>query len=91
MTGRKPTYILLVLLLCGPVCDAAETDKPAKLKVSGYGLFGNRELKGLLSVLQVTEERPKSFEANYVEDAVLVLFSRLGRDGYLFPQSTLER
>lgn len=90
MTGRKPTYILLVLLLCGPVCDAAETDKPAKLKVSGYGLFGNRELKGLLSVLQVTEERPKSFEANYVEDAVLVLFSRLGRDGYLFPTIRVE-
>jgi outer membrane protein assembly complex protein YaeT len=63
-----------------------DADAPAKLKVSGYGLFGNRELKGLLSVLRTGEEKPKYFEANFVEDAVLIMFSRLHRDGYLFPR-----
>ena len=55
------------------------------MKVSGYGLFGNRELKGLVSVLQTGEKRPEFFAANDVEDAVLIMFSRLRRDGYLFP------
>jgi outer membrane protein assembly complex protein YaeT len=63
----------------------AENETSAELKVSGYGIFGNRELKGLLTVLQPEEQRPEYFEANYVEDAVLVLFSRLVRDGYLHP------
>jgi hypothetical protein len=53
--------------------------------VRGYGLFGNRELKNLVSVLQTAEAKPQFFEANQIEDAVLVMFSRLTRDGYLLP------
>ena len=88
MFRTKPKYFLLLCVLCASVVIAfpQETNgEPAKLKVRGYGLFGNRELKGLLTMLQNAEKRPEFFEANYVEDAVLVLFSRLGRDGYLFP------
>ena len=92
MRGTRPTLLFvcaLIFSLTGSV--AAETNsKPAKLKVGGYGLFGNRELKGLISVLQTTEEKPRYFEANYVEDAVLILFSRLRRDGYLFPTIRAE-
>ncbi|HVK58682.1 MAG TPA: BamA/TamA family outer membrane protein [Candidatus Kapabacteria bacterium] len=69
----------------------AETkDDPAKVKVSGYGVFGNRELKGLVSLLQTGKEMPRLLEANYVEDSVLIIFSRLARDGYLFPTIRVE-
>ena len=89
MTRTKPIKFYLLWILWASVLisfRAEEADpKPAKIKVSGYGLFGNRELKGLLTLLQTGEQKPAFFEANYVEDAVLILFSRLGRDGYLFP------
>src|SRR5687768_6910003 len=89
MRGRI-RYRFFLCALCAsvviPPSFAAETNsQPAKLKVRGYGLFGNRELKSLVSVLQMTDKRPEFFEANYVEDSVLVIFSRLRRDGYLFP------
>ncbi len=89
-SGPQGGAICFLCLLCLSLgllpAGAAETNsKPAKLKVKGYGLFGNRELKSLASVLQTTEKKPDVFEANYVEDAVLVMFSRLNRDGYLFP------
>ena len=94
MTGTSPSIFHLLFALCASVAISFSAEKsnhePAKLKVGGYGLFGNRELKGLVSVLQTTEERPEFFEANYVEDAVLILFSRLRRDGYLFPTITAE-
>lgn len=78
--------VLLLCVLWASVANlSSATNETAKLKVSGYGLFGNRELKGLISVLQATEKRPRFLEANYVEDAVLVMFSRLRRDGYLHP------
>ncbi|HEX7860498.1 MAG TPA: BamA/TamA family outer membrane protein [Verrucomicrobiae bacterium] len=88
MILTRPNGFFFLCVLCASVVlsFSQETNsEPAKLKVRGYGLFGNRELKGLLTMLQSSEERPEVFEANYVEDAVLVLFSRLGRDGYLFP------
>lgn len=72
-----------ILTIAG--AKGAEASNPAKWKVTGYGLFGNRELKGLVSMLQTTAGRPEFLEANDVEDAVLILFSRLRRDGYLFP------
>ena len=67
-----------------------EEGEPAKLKVTGYGLFGNRELKAMVAVLQKTEERPEFLDANYIEDAILILFSRLQRDGYLVPTIRAE-
>ncbi len=92
MSATRPTLLLICALLLSLTGSfSAETNsKPAKLKVSGYGLFGNRELKGLVSVLQTANEKPVFFEANYVEDAVLILFSRLRRDGYLFPTIRVE-
>ena len=81
-------FLLCVLwasMLNSSSLGAETNSEPAKLKVRGYGLFGNRELKSLVSVLQTSEKKPEFFEANYIEDSVLVLFSRLRRDGYLFP------
>ena len=86
MRGRRTGFWLLCVLCASVILNlGAETNgEPATLKVRGYGLFGNRELKAMLSVLEATEER-EYFDANYVEDAVLVLFSRLQREGYLEP------
>ena len=92
MSGTKPTRFLILCILCASVAFSAgqETNRePAKLKVSGYGVFGNREMKGLISVLQTGEEKPEVFEANYVEDAVLVMFSRL-RHTQIYPPSPLQ-
>jgi outer membrane protein assembly complex protein YaeT len=73
---------------------ASEPDPPkveeAKLSVHGYGLFGNRELKALLKSLEIPGEKLEFFKPNYIEDAVLVLFSKLQRDGYLYPRITVE-
>jgi outer membrane protein insertion porin family len=65
---------------------ATSKKNAAKLSVHGYGLFGNRELKRMLHFLEKPGEIPEFFDANYIEDAVLILFSRLNKDGYLAPQ-----
>jgi outer membrane protein insertion porin family len=78
---------IAVLLWIGSVAVifADTNDRPAKVSVKGYGLFGNRELKSVVQLLEPTGKKPKAFEANFVEDAVLILFSRVNRDGYLHP------
>ena len=88
MGGIRTSLLMLGLAFAVALAESAEREgshDPAKLKVRGYGPFGNRELKGLISLLEATEKRPEFFEANYVEDAVLIIFSRLLRDGYLLP------
>ena len=81
----------VLLIFSAPTLSAKDSKPPrAKLSVSGYGFFGNRELKALLTSLEIPGEKPEFFEANFVEDAVLVLFSKLQRDGYLHPIITVE-
>lgn len=62
---------------------------PADLKISGYGIFGNRELKRMVQMLETGKE-PLYFDPSFVEDAVVILFSRLARDGYLNPLITTK-
>jgi outer membrane protein insertion porin family len=70
---------------------AQETNSsPAKLSVSGYGFFGNRELKALIKSLERPGEKPQFFNSTFIEDAVLVLFAKIQRDGYQYPQITVE-
>jgi outer membrane protein insertion porin family len=77
---------LLLALVAGALPVRANTNQPpAKLSVKGYGLFGDRELKSLVTLLERSGEKPTAFEANFIEDAVLILYSRLNRDGYLYP------
>ena len=79
----------LLLTSCG-VLGQGTNEPPAKLSVKGYGFFGDRELKSLLDVLKKPGEKPLYFDANYIEDAILMLYSRLERSGYLHPRITVQ-
>ncbi|HYG23983.1 MAG TPA: BamA/TamA family outer membrane protein [Verrucomicrobiae bacterium] len=70
--------------------DAAQPapPKPAKLKISGYGLLGNLRLRQMLRILQEGKTPPTLYDANFVEDAALLLVSRLNDDGFLRPVIT---
>jgi len=63
---------------------------PARLKVQGYGLLGNRELKRTLTTLELAGKKPEFFGADFIEDAALVLVARVKRDGYLKPSITID-
>jgi outer membrane protein assembly factor BamA len=64
---------------------AATSDTPAEIEVNGYGLLGNRKLTKALRLLVDPEERPALLDANFIEDAALILMAQLGRDGFLRP------
>jgi outer membrane protein assembly factor BamA len=64
--------------------------RPARLKISGYGLLGNRELKRVLTTLELAGKKPEFFGADFIEDATLVLAARVKSDGYLKPAITVE-
>lgn len=82
----------LLALLVGLPAPAKEPPKPkpAQLKISGYGILGNRELKRMLTTLELSGKKPEFFEPDFVEDATLILESRVKRDGYLEPQLTVR-
>src|SRR4051812_23408340 len=61
----------------------------AELKISGYGILGNRELKRILRTLELSGKTPEYFDSSFVEDAALILASRIRRDGYLRPKILL--
>ena len=62
--------------------------RAARLKISGYGFLGNRQLKRTLVTLE-SVKKPAFFGPNFVEDATIVLRSRILDDGYLQPQLTI--
>jgi outer membrane protein assembly complex protein YaeT len=74
--------------LAEPAVSAVQTNKakPAKLKISGYGFFGNRQLKRILNTLEGGKRKPRFFDPAFVEDAALILASRLRDDGFLTPR-----
>ena len=57
--------------------------KQGSLSVRGYGIIGNLELRNLVKITQSDNRFPTLFDANFVEDAALILLSRLTEDGYL--------
>jgi outer membrane protein insertion porin family len=82
-------WLLFLTLLCVGVKsvqggDTVKTNR-AELSVSGYGFFGDRELKRMVRLLQKSDARPEYFDANFVEDAVLLFFSKMSRNGRLKP------
>jgi len=79
-----------LLLANSPLHGAEKETKPAQLKVSGYGLLGNRQLKKTLALLMVEEKKPDHFDATFVEDAALVLISALNREGFLKPRISVR-
>ncbi|MCI0536926.1 MAG: BamA/TamA family outer membrane protein [Verrucomicrobiales bacterium] len=99
---RAPRLLLFIVLVAGltgsthfakcaePLAadDGATNRSPAKLDIAGYGFIGNHELKRLLRLLDAKGAKRDSYDANFVEDALLILISRLNRDGYLKPRIT---
>jgi outer membrane protein insertion porin family len=70
-----------VLILFG--CAAKRpSEKPARVKISGFGIFGDREMARLLRTFQ-TGPHSNLVDRAFVEDASLILFSRLNSLGYL--------
>ncbi|HEV2210920.1 MAG TPA: BamA/TamA family outer membrane protein [Verrucomicrobiae bacterium] len=88
----------LALLLCAvvPIRSAAAEPtrapkpKPAQLKISGYGLLGNRELRRMLVTLEWAGKVPDLLTPTFVEDAALTLAARIKRDGYLHPAIEIQ-
>jgi outer membrane protein insertion porin family len=86
MSRRWLAPLLAIVAWTVPAAAAEPQPRPATLQVSGYGFFGNRDLRRALLVLQTGEEPPAAWDANFIEDAAVVLFARLNRDGYLAPR-----
>jgi outer membrane protein insertion porin family len=89
---RFPGFLLLLLtatlFLAFDPCSSAQaassqTNKPAVVKVSGFGLFGNREMLRVLRSFQSNQRFPPALGRAFVEDAALVLLSRMNQEGYL--------
>lgn len=72
---------LLTLIVCA--AGTGGTNQPAAVKISGFGLLGNRDLLNLLKHFQSDGRLPPVLSAAFVEDAALVLFSQAGSQGYL--------
>lgn len=84
MKGRWSCCLLAGLILSAALTAHAESSA-AELKISGYGFLDNRKLTGLLKLLLAGEE-PEFFDANFIEDSVVVLRSELEREGHLRPE-----
>jgi outer membrane protein insertion porin family len=62
----------------------------AELDIDGYGIIGNLELKRTLRSVDLQWKEREFFDANFIEDAALIIMSHLRRDGYLSPQLHVE-
>src|SRR2546426_6767253 len=82
------SFIAGLLLLGLNAAHSEETNKVqhAKLKISGFGLMGNRDLKKTIRLMSGKKTSPEFYDANFVEDAALIIMSTLNREGYLAPR-----
>ena len=92
---RNRLFMALVWLSCWclavEICAAApKKAKPAKIKVSGYGLVGDYELKRILRTLELGRAKPEFFGESFIEDSALILTTRIQRDGYLQPNISVQ-
>ena len=85
---RLLTAGLLLLSLCSSYAEETNKVKQARLKISGFGPVGNRELKKTIRLMGGNKTPPEFYDANFVEDAVLIIMSTLNREGYLAPRVT---
>jgi len=85
-------FVLSIILPTPCLAEAAKPvkPKPAALHISGYGPLANYELKRMLRTLELAGKKPEFFSASFVEDAALVLASRVKRDGYLRPAIDID-
>src|SRR6266516_531690 len=84
---RHSSFIAGLLLLGLNAAHSEETNKVqhAKLKISGFGLMGNRDLKKTIRLMSGKKTPPEFYDANFVEDAAVIIMSALNREGYLAP------
>jgi outer membrane protein assembly factor BamA len=66
--------------------EPGEHAEPAKLSVRGFGLLGNRQLNKIMRLARAEAVRPELFDADFVEDGVLILLARLQERGHLAPE-----
>jgi outer membrane protein insertion porin family len=71
--------------LLGQTNETANVD-PATLRISGFGLLGNWELRKIIRLAQGEDRRPEFWDANFLEDSALILLSRVTEGGYLEPR-----
>ena len=88
LVPRLLTAGLLLLVLCSAHTQETNKVKRAKLKISGFGPIGNRELKRTIRLMGGNKTPPEFYDANFVEDAALIIMSTLNREGYLAPRVT---
>jgi outer membrane protein assembly complex protein YaeT len=67
-----------------------DTNAPASIKISGYGLLGNRQLKRILRTVELGGKKPTMLGPSFVEDSALILGARIKSDGYLKPRITIR-
>jgi len=89
-SNLSPLLAACVLLLAttGVACAAEKKPAPAKLTVSGLGLWGNHEQRVALERM-LGEERGPVIGATTIEDAAFMIVSALADVGYLKPELTV--
>lgn len=60
-----------------------EEEAPAELSIEGYGLLGNLRMKRTIQALDEDGKPRTYFPASYLEDAALIVLSRVAQDGFL--------
>lgn len=73
----------LVLGLVPAGAAEASTNEPARVKISGFGFLGNRELVRLLRNFHPGGKLPVLIDRTFVEDAALMLLGRAHDEGFL--------
>ncbi len=81
-----PVLLLLISTHFSAAAAAEEKITAATLKISGYGILGNFQLKRILRTLELSGKRPQYFGPAFIEDSALILGSRVKKDGYLKPE-----
>ena len=92
---RSVCFIFVAMTLLATVVTGCATSRSkhegkkqkAQVKITGYGILGDRNLKKLVALLQGKLNRA-NYDANFIEDTALILTSQLNRDGYLHPRIT---
>ena len=88
---KQALRISFFLVVMAAVSLRADETNRASLKISGFGLLGNLELKKQIRLMQEGKKPPIAYNANQVEDIVLIVLAKVKEDGYLEPkiQATL--
>jgi outer membrane protein insertion porin family len=84
------TSVLFCFCFRVTAAQPTPTNELAQLKISGYGLLGNRQLKRILKTVELGGTKPKFYVPAFVEDSALILSARLKQDGFLMPRINIR-